>query len=80
MTATGTEANEEEATYRLTPKGACCAAVIKLGYDGELGEAVWSYLEAFCLKRLQQDEPDAEYAALVFDGDGGTIIGVKKGE
>lgn len=46
----------------------------------EDGDLLWHYLEGWCMKELREIDEDAAYAALVFDGDGGLILGVDQCE
>lgn len=76
---TDTEA-DGDTKYRLTPKGACCAIAMRHGCSSEVGMSIWAGLEAFCMRNLRKDSPDASYAAIVFDGEGGEVIGIEIGE
>ena len=62
----------EDTEFRMTPKGYLCAAADKEGLTFNAAERMWAALEAGCMKLL---EDDSEYAALIFDGGGGTVIG-----
>lgn len=60
-----------EKVFRLTPMGCLITAVQSEGLSADAGKRIWERLEAFCMKRVE----DSEYAALIFDGDGGAVIG-----
>ena len=73
------ESNGEK-TFRITPKGVLFAAMIECGYTPSMEELeeIWLKLDAHCAREIRQKDPDAEYHAVVFDGSGGTVIGVNK--
>jgi hypothetical protein len=62
----------ENASFRLTPKGSVIATAQAEGLSGDAARRIWEALEAHCMRLL---EGDGEYAALIFDGEGGTVIG-----
>ena len=63
-----------EKLLRLTPKGILIAAVQDEGLSADAGSRIWDMLEAFCIKQAC----DSDYAALIFDGEGGTVMGATK--
>jgi hypothetical protein len=69
------EDDESEETYVLTPKGFFMALLRELGASIEDAEDRWFALEGFCMRNLDVDE---SYAALIFDGAGGSVLGVEE--
>lgn len=63
---------------KLTPRQWLKEAIIR-GKDRSADE-VWEAFCAFAQQRLKQDYPDSSYAALVFDGGDGEIIGLEMHE
>lgn len=45
-------------------------------FGDKLGNEIWESLEAFAVKRLRQIDEAAEYAAVIFDGQGGEVTGL----
>lgn len=64
-------------TYRLTAKGFLCATLI--AHPDMPGEKLYDELEAWAKRCLEADKDDG-IPALVFDGAGGIVVGVKKNE
>ena len=58
-----------------TPKGFLMAQLMSLGASYERAENEWHRLEAFCVREIA-DQEGSPYAALVFDGVGGDVMGV----
>ena len=72
------ESETETEEVQLTPKGFFCGLLsvhFAIG-DSEANEA-WYLFEAFFTKRLKQQDPDATFPCLVFDGEGGHICGAE---
>ena len=44
---------------------------------GNSADEVWEAFCAFAQQRLKEDYPDSSYAAMVFDGGDGEIIGLE---
>lgn len=65
-----------EQAYRVTPKGYLCILLMKLGHSLAEGDEMWNQLQAYCMRRLKDEYPESEYAAVIFTGDGGEVIGV----
>ena len=59
----------------LTPKGYLVALLLDAGLTYEMACDIWSRFEAKCMRLLRDECPDGDYAALVFDGEGGLIVG-----
>jgi len=78
--------NEEE--ILLTPKGMFYLIILDAlnqriensNHVEDYANEQWYRFEAFCIKRLHEDDPDARFAALIFDGVGGEVIGVTNAE
>lgn len=49
---------------------------LKNRFGNELGNEIWHSLEAFSVKRLKQIDDNAEFAAVIFDGQGGEVTGL----
>lgn len=64
----------DNAEYRLTPKGCLIAEAAKEGLSYGAATRIWDRLEAFCVRLAGE----GEYAALIFDGEGGAVIGAEK--
>jgi hypothetical protein len=71
--------DEENVVYKITPKGFVLAKMLKLGLKEKDAEDFWYQLEAFCYKDIQKSNPEADYAGLIFDGEGGTVLGFCSG-
>jgi len=72
---------KDDDVFRLTPKGLIIARLLGNVEDPMgLGEEIWDGLQGMCMRRVKEEDPDnvMEYAAIVFDGGGGHIIGVNK--
>ena len=69
-----------EENFVLTPNEMLAATLIKNGFEDDLDIAdnLWDDLQAFCMRQSRANYPDAEYAAVVFDGGGGEVIGINK--
>jgi hypothetical protein len=74
---------------RLTPKGFFCAMFLRAleGPTIETAQAKnefiqeqWHLFEAFITKRLKERDPTAIYPALIFNGEGGEVIGATSAE
>lgn len=64
-----------EKMFQLTPKGILIAAAQSEGLTIAAAERLWDRLESFCVK---QSDEDSHYAALIFDGEGGVVMGAEK--
>lgn len=62
--------------FRLTPKGMYMAHLIELGASKEHAEECWCKFESFCVKVAFYECPEHSHAAIVFDGDGGLVVGL----
>ncbi len=71
---------ENEVKYKLTPKGFFAFKLEEYGIEFKKADELWHMLEAFCLRRMKEEFPDAEYPAIVFDGNGGVVIGLNNNE
>ena len=69
-----------ERVFRLTPKGFLIAKIESLGLSKDDGDELWLQLEAFCVRQVRTDFPDATWAGIAFDGHGGTAIPLEKDE
>ena len=65
----------DDTVLRLTPKGFFMQQLQKHGATRNQASEEWHRLEAFCVKRSVECG-DHSHAALVFDGEGGSIFGV----
>ena len=66
-----------EDLYLITVKGEFAVALInKYGMELDQVDEIWHTLEAICMKRVD----GGLYPGLVWDGEGGTAIGCKKGD
>ena len=70
------EMNEEKVKYVLTPKGFLTVKLLDCGVNEDEASNIWHMLEAFCFKTIKRENPDANYAAIVFDGNGGEVVGL----
>lgn len=70
---------DDDEVYVLTPKG-WVEVTLRFGFglSAKDAEDFWYRLEGFAMKSVRRDYPDAPTAALVFDGEGGQIIGVEE--
>jgi hypothetical protein len=59
----------------LTPKGYLVALLLDAGMTYEAASEVWDRFESKCQKMLRDECPEGDYAALIFDGEGGLIAG-----
>lgn len=66
------EAAGPDAAFRLTPKGRVIVSAQNEGLTADAGVRIWEALESHCAKMLTGDD---EFPALIFDGEGGTVIG-----
>ena len=63
---------------KLTPFGFFFGFMVtKLGISPEQAVEFWELLGAFVLERAQENDPGAQHAALVFDGENGDVVGVE---
>jgi hypothetical protein len=67
-------------THKLTPKGMFCALISKAvtanpSSTTDYADEQWLVFEAMIIRRLREQDPEAPFAALVFDGAGGEVIG-----
>ena len=69
-------------SYSLTPKGCLMSILADAGNDMTLEEFndIWLKFDGWCARQAKSVDPDSDYAALVFDGGGGEVIGVSKRE
>ena len=73
------EPADDEEVYMLSPKGSLSFILMdKFGvdYEDEALEEVWDGLQAFCMRCIKEDFPDAEFPAIVFNGAGGIVVGI----
>jgi hypothetical protein len=67
-----------ERKFRLTPKGFLCEMLARdYDFDEEEADEVWHRLEAFCMRSLKHKDSTATFACLIFDGNGGEIVGAE---
>ena len=64
----------DDTVFRLTPKGFFMGQLKGFGASELEATEQWHRLESFCIKRLTGD--DGAFAALIFDGEGGSVVGV----
>ena len=62
----------------MTPKGCVVARALALGLGESIGIDIWTDLADFCFSRMKEDGPAGDVAAIVFDGDGGTVVGMMR--
>ena len=67
---------DDETRFQLTPKGFLMRQFEALGATHEAASDGWFRFEAFCVKRAAVSDNNAGFAALVFDGEGGSVIGL----
>ena len=73
-----TEYSDDD-VFQLTPKGYITSCLMgEVENPLVLGEEIWDGLQAMCMRRIKEDDPDAEYPAIAFDGNGGFVLGVNK--
>jgi len=70
------DSDDDNVKYRLTPKGFLALKLMAYGVEAEDVDNLWHMLEAFCLKIIKDEYPEAEYPAIMFDGNGGIVIGI----
>ena len=63
---------------KLTPRQWFVEALIR--DKGKSADEVWEAFCQFAQQRLKEDYPDSSYAAMVFDGGDGEIIGLEMHE
>ena len=66
----------EEKQYRMTHKGYLLSILMEHGVGYEDCNSIWDKMRDYCLEAVKEDYPDADSAALVFDGVG-EILGVE---
>jgi hypothetical protein len=73
----------QEKVYELTPKGMFIALMLRAMTSepvsmsmSDYAEEQWLIFEAMIIRQLREQDPEAPFAALVFDGSGGEIVGV----
>ena len=72
---------EDKKMFALTPKGVLVSYLLeRTNATFATADVIWNDWQAFCMRRLRCTDPDAEYPAIVMDGEGGTILGVNKGQ
>jgi hypothetical protein len=72
------ENEDEQEDVQLTPKGFFCGMLsIYFAVTDEAANEAWHLFEAFVAKRLMQQDPTATFPCLVFDGEGGSVIGAE---
>jgi hypothetical protein len=64
----------DDMVFQLTPKGFFLMTLGEFGATKDEQEEEWLKFEAFCIRMNQDDE--ATHTALVFDGEGGSCVGV----
>jgi hypothetical protein len=65
-------------SVRLTPKGWFVQALVEHhGLLEDQADEFWGLFETFVQQRLKEDYTDSSFAALVFDGGGGEVIGLE---
>lgn len=65
---------KDDEVYSLTPKGFLILQMNNLGVRLSDADELWCLFEGFCVRN--NPDQDATYAALVFNGGGGDLIGV----
>ena len=65
---------DDDTEFRLTPKGWFMMTLGAFGALRNQQEEEWLKFEAFCIR--QNEDKDASHTALVFDGEGGSCVGV----
>lgn len=72
------ESEIETEEVQLTPKGFFCGLLsVHFAIRDDVANEAWHMFEAFCAKRLKQQDPNATFPCLVFDGEGGSVIGAE---
>ena len=71
------ECEDKNLGVKLTPFGCFVTEGQKLGVPVYVAEELWLRLEGFCMRRLRDEDPEANFAGVVFDGFGGTVFGVE---
>ena len=72
------ESEDEMNEVQLTPKGFFCGWLsVRFAISDDDANEAWHMFEAFCTKRLKQQDPDATFPCLIFDGEGGSVIGAE---
>jgi hypothetical protein len=71
------ECEDKNLGVKLTPFGCLVTEGQKLGVPACVAEELWLRLEGFCMRRLRDEDPEANFAGVVFDGFGGTVLGVE---
>lgn len=66
--------------HRVTPKAFFISILKSNGVSSTEAEEAWLKMQGFCMREVKETFPHAEYAALVFDGEGGTVIGADQHE
>lgn len=68
----------DQTMFKITPKGMLVTLLVDLGLSLEQAVSVWDDFESFCCQEQgrQPRSREAELAALVFDGDGGYVMGL----
>lgn len=61
--------------FELTPRGWFQLMFAEVGYPAEFADEEWLKFEAFCIRKIA-DNDEATHAALVFDGEGGQVVGI----
>ncbi len=70
--------SDDDESYQFTPKGFFCWMLQRdYQFEDDEAEEAWHKLEAFCVQSLRHQDPDASFAVLVFDGQGGEVIGME---
>lgn len=65
----------DETEFVLSPKGCFMLAMMNYGATKEQADHEWLQFEGFCIRSSLNR--DASYAALIFDGEGGIVIGAE---
>ena len=72
------ESEIETEEVQMTPKGFFCGWLsVRFAISDDDANEAWHMFEAFCAKRLKQQDPNATFPCLVFDGEGGSVIGAE---
>lgn len=71
------EPDDKNLGVQMTPFGCLVTEGQKLGVPVFVAEELWLRLEGFCMRRLRDQDPEANFAGVIFDGFGGSVFGVE---
>jgi hypothetical protein len=75
------EPKEAPSITDLTPKGVFIGVLISsFGVSMVGADEAWELFGGILMKQLREIDPDASYAGIVFDGNGGQLVGMEQAE